>query len=181
MSPRTVIAGVLRGCRGGGGGGVWDAAEGRPVVVRTPGEGVAPSGTVRVEPLAGPVHCRPVGLDRRTAAGMLLTAVEGLSLGAADRALIARARDVWDAADTAVLASLIERARVEGRVVAASVSTAWAPWCEQCRLEPVDGPWTQGGAEQLARIHDAVHHGGAWTAQARPVVEVARLAAGGVW
>jgi hypothetical protein len=55
---------------------------------------------------------------------------------------------------------------------------AWVPWCDDCRLEPM-AAYTQGGAEYLARQHDAVHHGGAWTANAVPAAEVARLAAGG--
>lgn len=69
-------------------------------------------------------------------------------------------------------------ARVYEPVAEAPVQ-AWVPWCDECRLEPVSGPWTLGGAEYLANKHDAVHHGGAWTADAVPAAEVARLAAGG--
>jgi hypothetical protein len=61
----------------------------------------------------------------------------------------------------------------------ASASREWAPWCVECRLEPVGGPWTLQGAEYLARQHDALWHGAAWTAQALPADEVVRLAAGG--
>jgi hypothetical protein len=57
---------------------------------------------------------------------------------------------------------------------------AWVPWCGECRLEPMVA-CTQGGAEYLARQHDAVHHGGAWTAEALPAAEVGPLAAGGAW
>jgi hypothetical protein len=61
--------------------------------------------------------------------------------------------------------------------VAAAPVQAWAPWCEQCRLEPV-AAYTLGGAEYLARIHDALEHGGGSTARAVPAG--AALAAGPV-
>jgi hypothetical protein len=63
-------------------------------------------------------------------------------------------------------------------VHATSVVREWAPWCQQCQLPPM-GAFTQGGAEYLANKHDAIFHGGAWTAEALPAAEVARLAAGG--
>jgi hypothetical protein len=64
-------------------------------------------------------------------------------------------------------------------VPAGTPSGSWVPWCKECRLEPVGGPWPLAGAEHLARMHDIVHHGGEWTAEALPAAEVARLAAGG--
>jgi hypothetical protein len=69
-------------------------------------------------------------------------------------------------------------ARPSSVVHATSAVREWAPWCQRCRLEPL-GSFTQGGAEYLANKHDAIFHGGAWTAEALPAAEVARLAAGG--
>jgi hypothetical protein len=174
MSPRTVIAGVLRGRRPAG--SPVDETTGRPVLVRTPDEGVAPAGTVWVEPLAGPLFRRPEGLDRRTAANMLLTAVDGLPMGQADQALIARATDQWAPADTAVLASLIERARAEGpsawtahgRPAAGAATGGFLPVCAPCGRRPVVEPVTLPEAESLARTHDVEHHGGAWTCDVVP-------------
>jgi hypothetical protein len=53
----------------------------------------------------------------------------------------------------------------------------WVPWCGECQQPPVGGPWTLQGAEYLARQHDIVWHGGAWTAQAMPAGEVTALVA----
>jgi hypothetical protein len=134
VSRRLVASGVLRGRRPTGQAvSALDASLGRPVPVRAPGEDVAPAGTAWVEPLLGPIDRRPVEVVRRTAAAMLLTAVEGLPLGRADEALIARWTDVLDPADVAVLASLIERARVEG-------PARWIrPTAVTCKVVPVGG------------------------------------------
>jgi hypothetical protein len=126
----------------------------------------------RVTPLAGPLHRRPV-VDRCTAAGMLRTAVEGLSLGAADEALLARYTDVLDPGDTAVLASLIERARRDGPSVWAGPdvedpATGWVPVCAACRARALTGAVGLAEAESAARAHDVVRHGGAWTCEVVP-------------
>lgn len=175
MSGRRLVAvGVLRGRRPAEPVvSALDVSLGRPVQVRAPGEDVAPAGTARVEPLLGPIDRRPVEVGRRTAAAMLLTAVEGLPLGRADEALIARWTDVLDPADAAILASLIERARVEGPAVwvrAQSVApVGWVPVCPVCRLRPTVEPVCRAEAEQLARTHDKDHHGTAVTCTVVPV------------
>ena len=74
-------------------------------------------------------------------------------------------------------ANLLDRGL--GQVKGRPAPVKYAPWCVECRLEPVGGPWTLQGAEYLARQHDALWHGAAWTAQALPADEVVRLAAGG--
>src|SRR5690242_17184482 len=54
----------------------------------------------------------------------------------------------------------------------------WGPWCPECRLEPiVIGPL--GQAEYLARVHDATHHGAAWTARAVLAEQIVELLAAG--
>lgn len=53
---------------------------------------------------------------------------------------------------------------------------AWAPWCEECRVPPID-VFTQGNAEYLARQHDILFHGGSWTCKALPATQVAALVA----
>jgi hypothetical protein len=67
-------------------------------------------------------------------------------------------------------------ARPSSVVHATSAVREWAPWCTRCQLPP-PGSFTQGGAEYLANKHDAIFHGGAWTAEALPAAEVARRVA----
>jgi hypothetical protein len=81
------------------------------------------------------------------------------------------------AAPQAWLARSSSVAHVTTWAAGSSAMREWAPWCEQCQLPPM-GSFSQGNAECLANKHDAVFHGGAWTAEALPAAEVARLAVG---
>jgi hypothetical protein len=57
---------------------------------------------------------------------------------------------------------------------AGSPVAGWAPWCPECQVPPLH-QWSLGNTEYLARQHDIVWHGGAWTCQALPAGEVAEL------
>jgi hypothetical protein len=116
MSRRLVVAGVLRRRSAS----ALDRAEGAALRVHEPAVDDRPPvgvGPVRRAPL-GPLQARPDGVSLRVAAEMLRTAVEGLPLGRADRAALVRVGRALPAADLVVLASVIERARVEGPVPA---------------------------------------------------------------
>jgi hypothetical protein len=51
------------------------------------------------------------------------------------------------------------------------------PWCKECQQPPICPAVPLGGAEYLARHHDAIVHNGRWTCEATPAAEVARLVA----
>jgi hypothetical protein len=136
------------------------------------------SGSALPEPGAGERYGapQPVQVSRATAVQLLLDAVEGLPLDGPHRGLLLRAEAHWDPATVAVLAELLEMARIEGPAVAsqapAGPAVGWATVCVPCGVRPVPGPVTMPEAESAARVHDRERHAGLWTAEVM-VVDVA--------
>ena len=119
-----MFGGVLRGR----GASVLDLVEGRPLQrlrVVPADQDPAPVGVgPRVVPPVGPLQARPQVTSVREATEMLRTALDGVSLGRADRAVLTVLRTTQDPAVLVVLASIIERARVEGPAPSAALVVA---------------------------------------------------------
>jgi hypothetical protein len=65
-------------------------------------------------PLQGPIEEQPLVSGELEVVEMLAQATAGLPMGVADQALLEWAKETWELADIAVLASLFARARQHG-------------------------------------------------------------------